>query len=75
MLDKKALEALKKKLPKDGIQKVAERSGVSYESVKKILNTPERFNKDVIEAALEIVEDYQAQLTMLEDRAAKLLGS
>lgn len=72
MLNKRALAAIKKKLPKDGFQLVSDKSGVSKESVKKILNDPLRFNKDVIAAALTVIEEYQEELAQLETRAKNL---
>ncbi len=72
MLNKRALAAIKRKLPKDVFQLVSDKSGVSKESVKKILNDPLRFNKDVIAAALTVIEEYQEELAQLETRAKNL---
>lgn len=75
MLSKERLNAIKEGLPKNGFQMVSDKSGVSKDSVKKILNDPERFNPEVIEAALEVVEEYQKKLRNLENRANLLLDN
>jgi len=74
MLNKDALKAIKQKLPKDGIQMISEKTGVSKDSVKKILNEPSRFNKKVIEAALKIIEAYELEINDLVSRANNLIS-
>jgi len=55
-LTKEELTALRNKLRDDAFEKIANTTGKSIASVIQILYKPERFNNDVLTAALDLAE-------------------
>lgn len=66
MLSKRELTAIKKALPDKGLHRVAERSGCSYATVQKVFLEPKRYNKNIIYAAISIIEDEKQEVEKLK---------
>ncbi|WP_316780445.1 hypothetical protein [Pedobacter antarcticus] len=59
-LDKQELEAIKAKLPEGGYKLISSKlNRVTAEAVRKVLNEPNRYNRKVIDAALEVIKEHQ----------------
>jgi hypothetical protein len=60
---KRELDRIRKALPPNGFQLIAERLGnTSAEAVRKILSEPERYRLDVFDAAKVIIIDYKQKV-------------
>lgn len=62
MLTKEELDELKKALPKKGLHRIAEQSGYSYATVQRSLCDPKRYNRQIIEATIQVVEQYKNEV-------------
>jgi hypothetical protein len=69
MLTKRELGKIRKQLPQDGYERIASLAFKSAEAVKKVLREPDRYNKDVIDKALIVVEQYKLEV---EEQKAKV---
>lgn len=66
MLTRKELDALRKALPEKGIQRISEKTGYSYYVVQKALTEPKRFKQEIIDAALEVREEYEQKIAAIK---------
>lgn len=66
MLNKKELNAIRKKLPTNAYQRIADRTGLSTSMVGKALRDPKHFNATIIEKAIEVIEDYKMEMELLK---------
>lgn len=68
MLNKKELLKIRKALPEDGYERIsAQLNGKSTHSIRMILTDPKRYNKEVIDYAIDITVAYREE--MLEQKA------
>ena len=65
------LKKLKKKLPKGGVLKISNRTGMSISMVSYVL-TGKRYNKDVIQAAINIIEETSKEEELLNQKINSL---
>lgn len=73
MLTKRELTVLKKALPADGYQKVADKLiSISKDSVRKTLNEPKRYNKEIITTALAVIEEYKQELSEIKSQIKEI---
>lgn len=73
MLTKRELQAIKRQLPEDGYQKVSDKlENVTKESVRKVLNDPSRYNKDVIYASLQVIEEHKNEVEALKNKVREV---
>jgi hypothetical protein len=68
MITKRELQKLKDALPSDGYTKIEEKTGIQYQLIVKSFNDPKRFKKEVIEAALEVIKEYKAEVLALKSQ-------
>ena len=66
-MTKKQLEKLRKKLPKNGVFLLSQKTGFTYEYVRLILSG-ERTNPDVLKAAVELAEKHQKELREIQTK-------
>lgn len=74
MLSKRELTSIKKALPDRGLHKVAERSGCSYATVQKVFLEPKRYNKEIIYAAIAIIEDEKQEMQKLKLKIKEIVS-
>ncbi len=66
-MTKKQLEKLHKKLPKNGVFLLSQKTGFSYEYVRLILSG-ERNNPQILKAAIELAEKHQKELQEIQSK-------
>lgn len=71
MLAKRDLNALKKRLPKDGVKQIADLTGKSESNIRNILNDPSRYNLEVINAAIQVAEDFEQSMIEIKSKIKK----
>jgi len=71
-VSKETLEKIRKALPQNAIQMIAEKTGLKANTVRQILFKPERFNKSVIEEAIKLGESNAAEVEEMINRANAL---
>lgn len=75
MLTKRELTVIKKALPANGYQKVADKlSDVSKDSVRKVLSEPKRYNKAIIYTALAVIEEYKQEVSDVKNKIKEIVS-
>jgi len=75
MLNKTQLKKIRKALPKDGYERISVRmDGKSTQSIRMVLTDPKRYNKDVIDNALVVVEVYKEEMLAQKNAIKNLLS-
>lgn len=73
MLSKRELGAIRGKLPAQGYQRIADKTGLSTSMVGKALRDPKHFNALIIEKALEVIEEYREQVAHLKLKVKEIV--
>lgn len=68
MLTKREVQTLKSALPPDGYKRIENKTGISYQLISKSFSDPKRLKIDVIQAALEVVEDFKKEVSQLKSK-------
>ena len=68
MLSKRELKTIKSALPVNGYKLISEKSGVTVETVRKVLNEPSRYREDVIKNALCVIEEKKVHIQTLKEQ-------
>jgi DNA-binding phage protein len=66
MITKRELTQIKKALPENGYQLIAEKAGTSKEAIRKVLSEPKRYNPTIIKTALSVIKDYKQEILALK---------
>lgn len=72
-MDKKSLQKIKRKLPRNYAKLIREKTGKSYSSIfKTFQESSPLYVSEVVEAALLIIEEHQAKEEKLKKKIADL---
>lgn len=75
MLSKEELQDLKKKLPYGYFSKIEKRVDVSVRTITYFFSEKDhRYSLDVHQAALDVIEEYQASLNEIKKRHKSILN-
>lgn len=72
MLSKRELTKVRKQLPPNGYALIADKVLKSTEAVKKVLQDPDRYNKDVIDAAFVVIDNYKKEVEQQKQKIKAL---
>lgn len=59
MINQRELLALRNELPKDWVHKVVERTSYSQSRIRETLRFPNKYNKEIIDAAIEVAKQHK----------------
>lgn len=72
MLNKRELNNLKKALPDNSYFTIAEVLNISKETVRKVLNDPSRYRKDVIDEAIALSKNHLSHIQSQKQQLKEL---
>lgn len=68
-LNKEELSKIRKSLPEEGYEKISKiLNGMSVNSIRMILTEPGRYKKEVIDAAILVIEEYQEEIVVQKSK-------
>lgn len=74
MLSKKELKKLKKRLPYGYFSKIENRVNVSSRTISYFFEKEHRYNLEVHQAALDVIEEYQLSINKIKTRQNTILN-
>lgn len=72
MLNKRELASIRKALPDNSYTVIGERTNYSKETVRKVLNIPDRYNKEIIDAAIGLIEEFKQMVADQKNRIKQI---
>lgn len=72
-LTKRELDTLRKNLPENGYFILSQKFNKSEGSIKKILTEPQRYKKEIVDGALDLIEEHtQSIAKSLDEQKSRI---
>ncbi len=72
MIGEKELRAIRTALPPKGYARIAKKTGYDASTIGKALRDDKYFNKTIVDAALQVIEEHNAEIAELKTRIKRI---